>query len=815
MLTMILKMTAVTALYVALTALIWKHGRGKTITLPRKLAIGLIYGLCAVLSTHFGVDYSHMMLNVRDMGPLSAGLFFDPLAGVVAGLIGGIERYIAGTYWGVGSYTRIACSVSTCLAGFVAAAMHIFIFKRKKPSAVYAFFMGAVMEVFHMYVVFITHRDDMSMAFYVVTTCAPPMIAFTGLGMAASSTALKICAGEWRNPFRRMREDEISVSQRFQFWLFAVTFSILSLNLLFSFGVQTQTAVQSARNTLETVSGDIRQTYDRLQETEDNANTLAYETARTNAAAIAYAIDSAGGFQEDTPAFLEKMREVYSLVSVAAVDKNGWAIASAGKAPVYARLLSGVLDGSTDLLAVSPTDAWVAAGARCSGGMVQVVVDKELLAAALNLSGLNEALSYFHVGSEGTFDIIRDSGYVTVGDHAGTALAEKDRAILKTQQEGVSFEAKLFGTDSLCLTERLDERLTLLTRLPMTEVYESRDTQTYEAAFADIILFAVIYVLISMLVQGIVVNNLQMVNASLDRITQGNLDEVVSVRNSSEFASLSNDINQTVSVLKGYIEAAEKRFEQELEFARTIQDSALPKNFAFPRRDFEIYATMDPAKEVGGDFYDFFFVNKHKLVLVIADVSGKGIPAALFMMRAKTAVRGLAESGQTPADIFFKANNALCEGNDAEMFVTVWLGIIDLTTGQMQCASAGHEYPVLLRAGGSYEVLKDKHSMALAGMEGIRFKEYTLQLNPGDKLFVYTDGIPEAINVKVEQYGMDRLTDAINRVKDASMAVTLPAVRKDIADFVGEADQFDDITMLGFAYFGPETADVDRDETCP
>ena len=808
MLSMILKMSAVTALYVLLTALIWKRTQGRRMTIPRQLVIGVIYGLCAVLSTHFGVDYSHMMLNVRDMGPLSAGLFFGPVSGIIAGLIGGVERYIAGTYWGVGSYTRIACSVSTCLAGFVAAGMHIFIFKRKKPSAIYAFFMGAVMEVFHMYVVFITHRGDMSMAFYVVRTCAPPMIAFTGLGMAASSTALRIYAGEWKNPFRKLNEEEIPVSQRFQFWLFTVTLAILSLNLLFSFSMQTQTAIQNARETLAAVSGDIRQTYEKLRQTEDNTDALAGETARMEAEAIAGAVDRAGGLESADAAFLERMRGVFKLVAVTAVNANGRAVAAAGESPVYAALLTDVLDGTEASQAVSPSDARVAAGARCEGGMIQVVIDRKQLAAALNLSGLNEALSYFHVGSEGTFDIYRDSGIITAGDHRGTAMTAADLGLLKGKPTEVCFRANVFGAESLCRLEQLDDSLTLLARLPMAEVYADRDAQTYETAFADIILFAVIYVLISMLVQAIVVNNLQLVNASLDRITQGNLDEVVSVRNSSEFASLSNDINQTVSVLKGYIEAAEKRIEQELEFARTIQDSALPKNFDFPRRDFEICAMMDPAKEVGGDFYDFFFVDRNKLALVIADVSGKGIPAALFMMRAKTAIRGLAESGQTPAEILFRANNALCEGNDAEMFVTVWLGVIDLLTGHMQCANAGHEYPALKRAGGEFELFRDRHGLALAAMENTRYREYELQLDPGDRLFVYTDGIPEAIDPQVEQYGPDRLVCALNRDKDVPMKALLPGVRRDIADFADGADQFDDITMLGLTYFGPGHEDA-------
>ncbi len=803
MLKMVLQMSAIVALYVLLTTLIWMRTRKRKLGMGSKMLIGVLYGICAVLSTHFGVDYEHMMLNVRDMGPLSAGLFFDPLSGIIAGLIGGVERYIAGTYWGVGSYTRIACSVSTCLAGFVAAGMHLFIFKRKKPSAVYAFFMGAVMEVFHMYVVFITHRGDMDMAFYVVKTCAPPMILFTGIGMATSSTALRVCAGEWRNPFRRVSAEEVPVSQKFQTWLFAVTFSILAINMLFSFAVQTQSAVQYARSTLEAVSDDIHQTYDKLKQTEENTAALAGETARVDALGIAEAVARTGGVEAADDAFMERMRDIYGLVAVAAVDASGNAVAAAGQSPVFASQLSSVLRGEVESMVVNPGAARVVAGARCGDGMIQLVIDKDTLEDALNLSGLNEALSYFHVGSEGSFDIIRDSGIIIEGSHRGQTMDAAGLELIRTRPTGTCFNARMFGSEAMCRTERLDDGLTLLALLPMAEVYADRDAQIYETALADIMLFAVIYVLISMLVQGIVVNNLELVNASLDRITNGDLNEVVSVRNSSEFASLSNDINQTVNVLKGYIEAAEKRIEQELEFAYTIQDSALPKNFTFPRNDFELYATMDPAKEVGGDFYDFFLLGENRLAMVIADVSGKGIPAALFMMRAKTAIRGLAETGSAPAEVLYRANNALCEGNDAEMFVTVWLGIIDLTTGVMRCANAGHEYPVLMRAGGDYELFRDKHGLALAAMEGVRFKEYELTLAPGDRLFVYTDGIPEAIDEDVEQYGTDRLVKVLNAVKDEHMRDALPAVRKDIADFAGGAEQFDDITMLGLAYYGP------------
>ena len=252
------------------------------------------------------------------------------------------------------------------------------------------------------------------------------------------------------------------------------------------------------------------------------------------------------------------------------------------------------------------------------------------------------------------------------------------------------------------------------------------------------------------------------------------------------------------------ITAEQERLNTELELASSIQMDMLPCIFPpFPdRSEFDIYASMKPAKEVGGDFYDFFLVDQDHLGLVIADVSGKGIPAALFMMRSKTAVRGMAGTGKSPAEIFALVNDMLCEGNEAEMFVTVWLGIIDLDTGHMVCANAGHEYPALMRRDERFELYKQRHSPALATMEGLPFREYELDLNPGDCLFVYTDGVPEAINVLEEDYKTGRLVEVLNHNRDLPLKELLPVVKKDIHEFAGEAEQFDDITMLGFRYLG-------------
>ena len=673
MLAMIIKMSCATILYILLTAIVYIWIKDKKIDTFKKIEIGLIYGAFSVLSTHYGISYDNMIINLRDLGPLAAGLFFSPASGIIAGLIGGIERYIAGTYWGISSYTRIACSVSTCLAGFIATAMNLKVFRGKKPSPFYAFFMGAVMEVFHMYVVFITHRSDMRMAFLVVKTCSIPMIIFTGLGLSLSSIMLQIFTGEFVNPFVKHKNEEIPVSLRFQRWLFTVTSLVIVSIFIFSYILQSRSAYQNSCLTIERSAQHVKE--------------------------------------------------------------------------------------------------------RILGGDTRVTPENDV-----------------------DFDIIDKKGDVIEGTHKGFTI---DSSVMSKIQKnaGQTVSDLIFEERTLNRIEDLYAQKYLIVSMTEEEVYWYRDAQAYETGLADILLFTVIYVLIAFLVNQIVVNNIKLINNSLSKITNGNLNEIVSVRSSSEFASLSDDINQTVLTLKGYIDAAEKRIEQELIAAKTIQESALPKNFTFPGRDeFELFASMKPAKQVGGDFYDFFFVSGDKIALVIADVSGKGIPAALFMMRSKTAIRNLAESGGTPSEILFKVNNTLCDGNDAEMFVTVWIGILDMKTGIMKCANAGHEYPAIMRAGGEYELLKDKHSIALAAMENSKAKEYELTFNPGDKLFVYTDGIPEAINEAVEQYGTTRMLSVLNECNDKSVTATLPIVSESVNRFKGNADQFDDITMLGFEF---------------
>ena len=288
--------------------------------------------------------------------------------------------------------------------------------------------------------------------------------------------------------------------------------------------------------------------------------------------------------------------------------------------------------------------------------------------------------------------------------------------------------------------------------------------------------------------------------------------EEVPVRSRDEIHTLSSDITALAGSLKSYMSnlqtvAAEKqRISSELSIATQIQADMLPRIFPpFPeRKEFMLHATMDPAKEVGGDFYDFFFIDDDHLCLVMADVSGKGVPAALFMVISKTLIKNRAQMGDSPAEIMKNVNTQLCDGNEAEMFVTVWVAILEISTGKGIAANAGHERPAIRRKDGKFELLFYRHSPALAMMDGIRFKEHEFQLNPGDSLFVYTDGVPEATNIRNELFGNERMLDALNRDPDAEPETLLRTVRQEVDEFTGEAPQFDDITMLGLKYLGPQ-----------
>ena len=267
------------------------------------------------------------------------------------------------------------------------------------------------------------------------------------------------------------------------------------------------------------------------------------------------------------------------------------------------------------------------------------------------------------------------------------------------------------------------------------------------------------------------------------------------------FKEMYGDVQDYIKKLEG-VTAEKERIGAELDVAKHIQASMLPCIFpAFPERnEIDIFATMDPAKEVGGDFYDFFMVDERHLAIVMADVSGKGVPAALFMVIGKTLIKDHTFPDRDLGEVFTAVNNLLCEANSEGLFITAFEGVLDLVTGEFTFVNAGHEMPFICKAGGNFEPYKIRAGFVLAGMENMKYKAGTMQLDVGDKIFQYTDGVTEATNVNNELYGMERLGAILNKVKNGTPHDILPAVKKDIDEFVGEAPQFDDITMLCLEY---------------
>ena len=286
------------------------------------------------------------------------------------------------------------------------------------------------------------------------------------------------------------------------------------------------------------------------------------------------------------------------------------------------------------------------------------------------------------------------------------------------------------------------------------------------------------------------------------------------IRTGDELEGLSLVMADMEREMESYIKslsavtAEKERIGTELSIASQIQEGMLPGTFpAFPeRQQFEIYASMTAAKEVGGDFYDFFLIDDDHLALVMADVSGKGVPAALFMMASKMLISNYAAiEKDSPAKILTRVNERICAGNTAGMFVTVWLGILEISTGVLKAANAGHEYPILRKAGQPFALLKDKHGFVVGGMEGVRYKEYEIAMEKGDQLFLYTDGVAEANDRDENMFGIDRTLNALNGVELPYCKNEVDAVSDAVHAFMGKAEQFDDITMLCLNYYGKET----------
>ena len=328
-------------------------------------------------------------------------------------------------------------------------------------------------------------------------------------------------------------------------------------------------------------------------------------------------------------------------------------------------------------------------------------------------------------------------------------------------------------------------------------------------------------------INKIVVNPINQLNEAVSSLVEDKHDNagpskisLLSLHSGDEIEELSSSMKKMDRDINDYeneimtITTEKEHMRAELDIAAKIQLDSLPHCFPpFPeKKEFDIFASMNPAKEVGGDFYDFFLIDEDHLALVIGDVSGKGIPGALFMMASKTAIRNDSENCISPKIILERVNRQLCENNSTHMFVTVWLGILTLSDGELVYVNAGHEYPAYRRANGKYELIKEEHDFVLGGRKKMKYTEFRRKMEPGDTLFVYTDGVPEATGLDEKMYGTDRMLQALNRKAYTDMRSTLAVIEQDVSAFTAGAVQFDDLTMLGILYKGNSAAKIEMEE---
>ena len=669
-----------------------KHDAVKKIPyMTKQIIIGVLFGCVSAFASSFGVEWLGTVVNVRDAAPLSAGLIFGAPAGIISGCIGGFYRWLS-VYWGGGTYTRLACSMATILAGVMAAGLRKLMFDNKKPTWGYGICIAIVCEVIHMILIFITNMDNASQAFEFVKGATAPMMLGNSVAVGVSIILVSLFSHE--GFFRRKNSE--GIANTFQRRLLACIVIAYLITSSFTLILQNGMAQIETKEVFTVAIGDVEKD---IRAKADDREIL-----------------------KDFVIDVTKNRHVGTDGFIAVLDEN----------------LCLVIDDAYENKHISTI------GIQPPEEMLQGKTSTEL---------------YYADVVDGVSDVSVKYMYVF----------------------------------------KFVEGYCLIAAMPVSEAMFMRDASMLTSVFMQVIIFATLFVFIYILIKRVIINNLKKVNDTLARITSGDLDVTVDVRSNKEFSSLSDDINSTVATLKRYIAEAAARIDKELEYAKQIQLSALPTNFP-EDEDFGIYAQMIAAKEVGGDFYDFYKLNDTTVAFLAADVSGKGIPAAMFMMTAKTIIKDLAESGMAVNEIFSKANEKLCENNESGMFVTAWMGILDLKTGNLQFANAGHNPPLLKRADGSFAYLKTRAGFVLAGMEGVRYRVAELTLAPGDRLFLYTDGVPEATNADNKLYGEDRLLDFMNQNSTVEAKALLQRLKANIDEFVGDAPQFDDITMLLLDY---------------
>ncbi len=631
---------------------------------------------------------------------------------------------------------------------------------------------------------------------------------------------------------RRSSRRSVTIGQLFRRWLLVVASLAFMCVVAVSFCVETVKAYDS---TVEVIRQQIDYMGDQVDEHESRTALIKNsesELVLSKARAAAEMIDADPSVADNASA-LERLTGILGITSLTVTDGEGVIVGdsagegmgsfsfsqSAQTAPYMDLIRNGGSfveepRASVDESGGARQDVYrVFAGvARVDEpGIVQVSIDAKSYNEMVEVASIEHLLENYAADNNGMLAIAKDGVFVTsnipylVGAQVSEVItdsAESLAVLLAADDVMVVYDETEAEFEYLQIEEHGE--YILLSAVPMIDAYGARTSAVEWNTFFFFVLFAVVFLMISYQMNSIVTRSIRTTNKALARITEGELDQRVEVHGVREFDKLSAGINATVDALKRSIAEVTERNARELATAKAIQASALPSAFPpFPDIPFfDLYASMAPAREVGGDFYDFFLVDDDRLGIVIADVSDKGVPAALFMMTAKTQIKNYMRTGMDLAQSVETVNYQLCQENDAQMFVTAFLAILDYRTGRMECVNAGHN-PPLVKRGGSWGWIRERSGMALGVFEGLPYTSFSLELRKGDELLMYTDGVTEAMDPDGEMYGETGLEEFLGECGDLSPRQTVRALRHDVTRFTRDAEQSDDITLLALEYGVP------------
>ena len=774
------------------------------------LLIAGVFGATSILGTVLSIRTpAGPAINVRDASPIIAGLLFNGPAAIIAGIIGGVYRFVA-AYWDPTlAATQIACSVATIFSGIITALIRKYIFNNHFCKWYYGVFIAVLVEDFHMLMVFLTYMKDIEFAYTTVRDCILPMMLANAIAVVLASFASAIVAKD--NPFKKPSKPMKLISQVQLIVSGSILVAYFAISL-FTYGaianITHNNMQRTFANTINDVVSDVDLRVDEVvkQKVEDVQKFLdkKLETSEDMTAAINEAVNTYD-ISEVNIIGSDNIIKLSTHASYLGYDMAGQA-----QSNEFTYLLTGTTNdvyvqdyqiaGSGEMFAMY-------AGAILKENTqqykyFQIGLYEQKYFNLLNLN-IEDCALYRHINEKGFIVVTDQNGFV----RSTSEISPFDDKIEFSKLNDKKFKFSKDGKDYEYYTkEVIAQGYHIIAFGDVEECDLPTSIGFLGMSTVEIFIFMLFYCVIFVNIKRAVVSKIENISGALNQITEGNLDVVVNERSSFEMNSLSDDINKTVFTLKENARKQAEKNAEELRFAKTIQYSVLPTNF--PKNDkFEIFASMDTAKEVGGDFYDFYYIDREHVAIQIADVSGKGVPAAMFMMQAKSIIKNLVESGMPIDEAYTEANRQLCEHNEAEMFVTAWLAVVNLSNGHVDFVNAGHNPPLIKAENGGFEYLKSKAGFVLGGFDGFKYKAQSVDIKPGSKIYLYTDGVTEAMSVKKELYAEERLQKILMSDLSLDAQETCKNVLEDVRKFTKGAEQSDDITMLCFALNENESSD--------